>query len=147
MKKGLSKIIFVFILALFIAVDAFACFISNQKGKPGPAPDKSNLIQLNSPQAYQEIQSPLLIEGRARGFWFFEADFPVKLLDGNGNLIAHGIAQAQSDWMTEDFVPFKATLVFKTPTTKSGWLVLEKDNPSGLPENADELRIPIRFSL
>ena len=47
--------------------------------------------------------------------------------------------------MTKDFVPFKAELEFSLPSTETGVLILEKDNPSGLPENDDELRIPIRF--
>ena len=88
--------------------------------------------------------SPLVVTGEARGFWFFEASFPVKLVDEQGNLIVQGIAQAQDEWMTENFVPFKVTLEFSTFAT-SGFLVLEKDNPSGLPENADEIRAPIRF--
>ena len=57
------------------------------------------------------------------------------------------VAQAQSDWMTEDFVPFKAQLNFATSSTEQGVLILEKDNPSGLPENDDELQIPIIFDL
>lgn len=107
--------------------------------------EKSDLIKVNTPRPNQAIQSPIVIEGEARGFWFFEASFPVKLLDGNGNLIATTIAQAQGDWMTEDFVPFEAELHFELPVTEKGTLILEKDNPSGLPENADELRIPVKF--
>jgi hypothetical protein len=48
--------------------------------------------------------------------------------------------------MTEEFVPFTATLTFEQPETETGFLVLEKDNPSGLPEQADELRIPVSFT-
>jgi hypothetical protein len=47
--------------------------------------------------------------------------------------------------MTENFVPFVALLVFETPTTDSGMLILEKDNPSGMPQNADQYEIPIKF--
>ena len=108
--------------------------------------EKINLIQITKPRPNETIQSPLEIGGEARGYWFFEADFPVKLLDENGELIAGGIAQAQGEWMTEDFVPFGAFLEFEVPETEKGVLILEKDNPSGLPENADELRIPIRFN-
>jgi len=54
-------------------------------------------------------------------------------------------AQAQGDWMTENFVPFAATLDFTTPTTATGSLILEKDNPSGLPENDKQLTIPVKF--
>lgn len=105
-----------------------------------------DLIRVFTPQANEKISSPLLITGEARGFWFFEATFPIKLLDDQGNLIAQHYAQAKGDWMTADFVPFEAELVFEAPTIQKGYLVLEKDNPSDLPENAEELRIPIIFS-
>jgi len=98
------------------------------------------------PKENQVIGSPFLVEGEARGTWFFEADFPVKLFDGNGELLAVAIAQAQGNWMTENFVPFKAELTFEQSVTKTGTLVLEKDNPSGLVEHADELRIPVLFT-
>ena len=112
--------------------------------KINPA-EKSNLIKVDSPLPNQEISSPLSVTGQARGYWFFEASFPVRLLDGNGKEIAIKPAEAQDDWMTEEFVPFKAVLEFKMPSTDFGTLILEKDNPSGLPEKADELRIPVRF--
>lgn len=108
--------------------------------------EKSDLIIIDNPRPNQEIVSPLLIQGQARGYWFFEASFPVKLYDGNNNLIALGIATAKSDWMTEDFVPFEVELIFSPAKTGKGVLILEKDNPSGLPENDDELVIPVYFS-
>jgi len=107
--------------------------------------EKQNLIRVTNPQPNQLIQNPLILKGETRGYWFFEASFPVKLLDGNGKEIGRGIAQALSEWMTENFVPFEATIQFQTPTTSKGKLILEKDNPSGLPENEDQLWVPIRF--
>jgi cyclophilin family peptidyl-prolyl cis-trans isomerase len=112
----------------------------------GNGSEKTDLIIAENPIPNQEIASPLTIEGQARGSWFFEASFPVELYDENNNLIAQGIAQAQSDWMTEDFVSFKAELIFTPPPTSKGTLVLKKDNPSGLPEKDDELTIPVHFS-
>lgn len=106
--------------------------------------DKIDLIRLASPLPNAEIKSPVLIEGEARGSWYFEASFPIKLYDENNNIIAQAIAQAQGDWMTNDFVPFKAELIFNSTST-NGFLVLEKDNPSGLPENEDQLSLPIRI--
>ncbi|UPA22037.1 Gmad2 immunoglobulin-like domain-containing protein [Candidatus Peribacteria bacterium] len=107
--------------------------------------DSQVMIQISAPHANATVTSPLTVTGQARGNWYFEASFPVRLLDGNGNEIAITPAQAQSDWMTEDFVPFVATLNFTTPATPTGTLVLEKDNPSGLSENAAEVRIPVAF--
>lgn len=107
--------------------------------------EKIDLIKISNPRPNQEIESPIIIEGEARGFWFFEASFPVKIFDENNNLLGEIIAQAQSEWMTENFVPFHATLEFPTPSTKTGKLILEKDNPSGLPEHDDQLIIPVVF--
>lgn len=91
------------------------------------------------------ISSPLSIEGSARGTWFFEGSFPVKVLGENGVELGRGIAQAQGSWMTEDFVPFKASIVFTRPTSSTGSLVLMKDNPSGLVENDQQVVLPVKF--
>jgi len=107
--------------------------------------EKSDLIQTDNPRPNQIIESPIFIKGKARGNWYFEADFPVKLFDDNGFLLGITPAQALGDWMTEDFVPFSATLLFAVPSTPKGRLILEKDNSSGLPEYAEELTIPVYF--
>lgn len=102
-------------------------------------------ISVVSPLPNDTVTSPLTVTGEARGTWYFEASFPVRLLDGNGNQIAIAPAQAQSDWMTENFVPFSVTLTFATPATSTGTLILEKDNPSGEPANAAQIEIPVTF--
>jgi len=107
--------------------------------------EKFDLIRVNNPRPNQIIESPLLINGQARGFWFFEADFPIKLFDDNSFLLGITSARALDEWMTENFVSFSATLSFTVPSTPTGRLILEKDNPSGLPEHADELVIPVYF--
>lgn len=107
--------------------------------------EKSDLIRVSSPRPGQTIASPIEISGEARGTWFFEASFPIKIFDDNGFLLGILPAQAEGEWMTEDFVPFKVKIHFAAPSTKNGVLVLEKDNPSGLPEYADEIRFPIVF--
>ena len=88
---------------------------------------------------------PLVIEGEALGTWFFEGVFPIMLLDSNGNAVARHFAQAQGEWMTEDFVPFKAQIEFEKPSTDTGTLILLKDNPSGLGENDAKFEISVRF--
>lgn len=111
---------------------------------------ESDLIHLFSPQAGQEVSSPLEITGEARGMWFFEASFPVFLVDWDGRIIAQGIATADGEWMTENFVPFKAKLEFavdKDIYSRNGALILKKDNPSGLPEKDDAVEIPLTFKL
>lgn len=107
---------------------------------------KANLIRLQSPRPYQKVTSPLSVEGEAKGNWFFEASFPIVMTDWDGVIIGQGLATAQGDWMTTDFVKFKATIKFDKPTVyNNGTLILKKDNPSGLAQNDDALEIPLIF--
>ena len=103
-------------------------------------------IKVNNLESKQRIDSPLVIKGEARGTWFFEGDFPIALEDKDGLIIAESYGVAEGEWMTEEFVPFTATIEFKrTKIYDEGTIVLKKDNPSGLPENEESLRIPILF--
>jgi len=105
--------------------------------------EKDNLIKLEAPLLNAVVKSPLTVSGSARGSWFFEASFPVKLVDEKNNVLTIGIAEAQSDWMTKDFVGFKAELNFSVEATTTAKLILQKDNPSGLREYDDELIVPL----
>lgn len=116
-----------------------------EEAAPAPAAEAELAIRVSTPTADAVVSSPLVVTGEARGSWFFEATFPVTLLDADGKPLVRGFAQAQGEWMTEDFVPFKAELVFTAPAGATGTLLIEKANASGLPEHAGELRIPIRF--
>ena len=96
------------------------------------------------------VSSPLTITGEARGYWFFEASFPVILTDWDGRIIAQHYATADGEWMTEEFVPFETTIEFETPESwggpvNRGTLILKRDNPSGLPEHDAALEIPVVF--
>jgi hypothetical protein len=115
-----------------------------QTSKPA-APDMNDSIRVSSPQAGELITSPVVIEGRAKGMWFFEASFPVKITDANNKPLVQGIATTASNWMTPDFVPFKAELKFDAGKNVTGYLVLEKDNPSGLEGYNYNVRIPVTF--
>ena len=108
--------------------------------------EKLDRIMIAMPRPNQSVNSPLAIEGQARGTWFFEGDFPIKIVDENDQEIGLSFARAIGEWMTEDFVLFAGVIEFETPNTKKGTLILEKDNPSGLPQYADQLYIPIRFT-
>lgn len=107
--------------------------------------EKMDLIQITQPRPNTAITSPLTVQGNARGSWFFEGTFEVYVLDENGTEIARSFAQAQDDWMTEDFVYYESNLMFEKPTTAKGTLVLEKNNASGLPEHNDKLLVPVLF--
>jgi len=110
------------------------------------ANDAAEMIEVTLPAPESQIVSPLTITGRARGPWYFEASFPIELLDNNEALIAMTTAQSQGEWMTENWVPFTATLTFPAqPAGSAGKLVLRKDNPSGEPQNDMSIVVPIQF--
>lgn len=115
----------------------------------GNAAEKENLIRVSAPEPNSAVKSPLAIRGEARGNWFFEASFPMRLVDEEGTLLGSGIAKTKDEWMTEEFVPFEAKLEFEKPAADvaGGMLILEKNNPSGFVAVADELRIPVRFEI
>ncbi len=112
----------------------------------GVSSDKSNLIVADSPQPNATVSSPIRISGKARGNWFFEASFPARVFDANGNQLGVVAIQATGDWMTTEFVEFEGSLPYSMPTSQTGILVLEKDNPSDLREFDDSIVIPVRFA-
>jgi hypothetical protein len=109
-------------------------------------------IRLSEPAPGETVTSPLTVSGEARGSWFFEGDFPVILTNWDGLIIAETYATAEGEWMTEEFVPFTAEVEFESPYSagdpsfmQNGSLILQRANPSGLPENDAAHEIRIRF--
>ncbi len=62
----------------------------------------NDLLKVENPKPGQLITSPLKITGEARGYWFFEADAPVKLIDRNLQTISESHITSNGEWMTED---------------------------------------------
>ena len=141
------------IAVLVVILAAAAGYLAWRATRPDPAPPvETDRIRVESPRPGDVVASPLVVRGEARGTWYFEADFPVVLVDWDGLIIADGIARAQDDWMTEDFVPFRAELSFESPYERGdpefmqrGTLILHRANPSGLPENDAAVEVPLRF--
>ena len=112
-----------------------------------PCPGEKEGILVSSPKRNETIKSPLIIEGEAKGFWFFEAQFTAELYDAKGNFLGRAILTAQKNWMSEDFVPFEGNLIFTQPQSPTGVLRLLSDNPSGLEENQKVFEVPVQFEL
>jgi len=164
-KEHFLLIIMAMILVSAIFLRIFQLKIDNKKIPPNIISQNQNLVDMDkegdlaeenidlennsevlvfNPLPGAEINSPLEITGQALGTWFFEATLPVKLISPGGDIIASYYAEAQSDWMVETPVAFKASLEFVTDF-KSGYLIIAKDNPSGLPENDASIMIPVNF--
>ena len=145
MNKGWLVVLALFVIIIIGLVMLFA-ILTPTVNAPAPTNDTSGTIVADAPKSGAAIASPLTITGKARGTFYFEATFPVILLDANGKVLVQGPAQAQSNWMTTDFVPFVAKLIFAPqPAGSKGTLVLTNDNPSGDPTKQKTLEIPVTF--
>jgi hypothetical protein len=120
-------------------------FIKSQPTPSENPPKEKGPIVVSNITDNQVVKSPFVVKGEAIGGWYFEASFPIWLLDANNKKIAETYATAQGDWMTTSYVPFVSQEIKFTTTSKTGTLVLHNDNASGLPENDREIRIPVRF--
>ena len=85
-----------------------------------------------------------VVAGLVPGNWSFEASFPAQLKDGSGSVIAQQAAHVDGEWMTSEIQPFSVLLSYSV-SAGHGTLVLQKDNPSGLPANDDSVDIPVNY--
>jgi hypothetical protein len=99
-------------------------------------------VVITAPVSGARVTSPLIVEGTAPGDWYFEAQFPVKLVAADGTVLAEAPARAQDDWMTEAPVSYRAELVFVVTQDTPAALVLQEDMPA---DNADprEVTVPV----
>lgn len=141
----MKKLIAIIIGIVLVFVLSTLLFDWGRKGESTREENKDviNSIEVFSPLDGEEITSPILISGKARGYWFFEASFPVKLFNYDGELISTSYVTAQSDWMTTDFVDFSGEIIFPSTTTGRALILLENDNPSGDPENSIQRYIQV----
>jgi len=159
MKKQYFWLIFIVLIVLILSIiltiavrrltSGPAVNINEENQKTGQEPilvgnASSSDIIITEPVVNGIIKSPLTVSGQAKGNWFFEATLPVRLVTAADAVIVSGPGQAQGDWMTDQLVPFTATLNFTTTAT-SGYLIIAKDNPSGLPQNDGAVKIPVNF--
>ena len=155
-----SSIFMLVALALVIGF-SFLFFVSQLKAPETPIPTQneipeevqtetitytnasSDLITIELPLPGDVTGKEFKILGTARGYWFFEASFPIDILDADGVVLATGIGQSIGEWMTEDFVKFSADIKIPIWYIGPATIVLKKDNPSGLPENEASISYPI----
>lgn len=149
-----KTIVTIVVLIIIIGAGYFICrsFEPSFRQKPtseeiynGEVVDANNSIIIEYPRKNQKIKSPLIIKGKARGDWFFEAQFIAEIYDIHDIFLGRAILTAKEDWMTENFVPFEGELTFVPPSTSLGKIRFFNANPSGLPENQKIFEMPVQF--
>ena len=106
-------------------------------------PNPGENIHVDIPETGSVVTSPLIVEGTARGSWFFEGIFSVAIVDQYGKVLGQASAEAFDDWRTNEFVSFRSEISFSAAPQTNLRLVLSKMNPSGLPENSEQKVIPL----
>lgn len=106
------------------------------------APTVGDLAQVSTPTANAAVTSPLHVTGVAPANWYFENQFPIRLVDAQGRVLAEAAATPRVNW-TENAEPkaFDATLTFTA--TGAATLVLQEDMPDGTPR---EVRVPVTLA-
>lgn len=102
-------------------------------------------ITVTAPTPGAVVESTFTVSGQARGPWYFEASFPLEVLDANGNQLLITPVQADGEWMTEDFVPFSIEITVPDYAGEAT-IVMHKDNPSGLPEHDASISFPVTIA-
>ncbi len=93
------------------------------------------------------LKTPFNLKGEISSSWFFEIDFPIKIVDENNEILIETYAQALENWQTIGLVPFEAKIDFFYPKTEKSFLIIEKNNLSGLKELTEEIKIPVKFEI
>lgn len=162
MKKRyilLFFIVFFGLAAYFYFCPGQVCAPTTQETGPDDkslAPDalpaqKEGIIIVSSPLPNSTITpSSIVIKGKAKGNWFFEASAPVDIVNWDGLIIGQGYVTVDEgyDWMTTNMVPFTGTVSYDASQLgayKHGWIIMRKDNPSGEPQFDDSLEFKIFF--
>jgi hypothetical protein len=100
-------------------------------------------IKVDLPYPGAVVGKQFSVLGKARGTWYFEASFPVEVIDKEGKVLFQGPAQAQGDWMTENFVDFKIDISIPETYIGPAKIVIKKDNPSGDSTKDASISFPI----
>jgi len=95
---------------------------------------------VTAPQEGATVTSPLRVSGVAPADWFFENQFPVRLIDAQGAEIASAPAHPRINWTEPGPKEFDAELSFTA--TGPAILVLQEDMP-GEGETPREVRVQL----
>ena len=109
-------------------------------GAPVVEDARVELATVSAPESGARVTSPLLVSGVAPADWFFENQFPVRLLDASGAEIASAPATPSVSWTDPGPKEFSAELTFTV--TGAATLVLEEDMP-GEGNEPRQVRIPV----
>ena len=150
MRNNITKSLLVVLAITLIGAAAWFTYqkqhkVGNENVQITPAyvNASQNLILVTAPTPGTVVSHIFSVSGKARGYWFFEASFPVVVTGNKGEILARLPAHAQGDWMTNEFVPFSVDITISNSYVGPATITLKKDNPSGIPEKDASVSFPI----
>ena len=150
MQSNITKSLLVVLVVALIGAIAWFKYqsqhrVGDEKVQITPAyvNASQNLIMVATPTPGASVPHSFFVSGRARGYWFFEASFPVVVTDSKGVVLAQLPAQTESNWMTNELVSFSARVVIPDFYVGPATLTFKKDNPSGIIEKDASVSFPI----
>lgn len=129
-----------------LALAAFAlgaCSQPSEKADDPPAAAATlDVATVTNPVPDARVTSPLAVSGVAPGNWYFENQFPVQIVDAQGQVLAEAPATPRVSWTDPGDKEFDATLTFSVTADTPATLVLQEDMP-GEGNTPRETRVPI----
>lgn len=107
---------------------------------------KGVTIEINDWTEGRHVSSPLEMSGKVPGSWSHEGSFPIDIIYEGDIGLPGATAEIDGDWMTDQLVPFRATLSFDEDQLagKDIMIVLHNANPSDMPANDDSLALKVQ---
>jgi hypothetical protein len=132
---------FVFLLGAVLGFGACSPQPATETSEPAPIVlADADVATVTTPASGETVTSPLQVSGVAPANWFFENQFPVRLIDANGAEIAMAPAHPRVSWTDPGPKEYDAELTFTA--TGPATLVLEEDMP-GEDNEPRQVRIPL----
>ncbi|MBL8530362.1 MAG: hypothetical protein JNK94_01395 [Hyphomonadaceae bacterium] len=108
-----------------------------------PQAPPTELARVEAPQTGARVTSPLRVSGVAPADWYFENQFSVTLVGGDGAIIAEAPAHPRVNWTAPGPKEFDAELRFDTEGPAV--LVLQESMPRD-GETPREVRMPVMLA-
>ncbi|MDX9739004.1 MAG: GerMN domain-containing protein [Candidatus Dojkabacteria bacterium] len=109
--------------------------------------EKGVKLYINDIKENDTVQVGSTLSGSIKGGWFFEGEFPVRVLNEDMEILDTLLAKATEDWMTEEDVSFELKLDIDIHESSKVILRFERSNPSGLVENDDYIDFPVMLEV
>lgn len=102
-------------------------------------------IKITTPNSGSTVKNEMMIEGVAKTSWFAQSIASGDIRNEKNEKIGAFTIRTQSTLKDNSFVTFTGKIIYSDPQTKTGYIVLNKANPTGDVSKNVSLWVPVRF--